>query len=359
MNNNKPKLRIKKKFIIVAILFLFVCFVLYTISLIFLPASSKNEDVTVIIPNNSSLKKISEILDENDLIRSKLMFTLYAKVTNNSNIYAATYKINKKMNLPEVLKVLKEGGVTGKEVKITFREGINMRGIADLISKNTGNSYDDVMEKVNDPEFLDKVIGKYWFLTNDIKDTKIYYALEGYLFPDTYEFGENQSVEEILIKMLDRTDEIFSKYKKEFTSSKYSVHKLVTLASITQSEGYNTDDFKNIASVFYNRINADMPLGSCVTSYYGVKKDMTDPLTQKDIDAKNDYNTRGDNPTSFPVGPISNPGELALYAVLKPKNTKYYYFVSDSNNQLYFTKTLAEHEAMIKNLKNKGLWLEW
>ena len=102
-----------------------------------------------------------------------------------------------------------------------------------------------------------------------------------------------------------------------------------------------------------------MPLGSCVTSYYGVKKSMTDELLLSDINASNPYNTRGANPVKFPVGPISLPGTKAIKAVIFPIDTDYYFFVSDKNNKLYFTKTNTEHEKMISKLQNEGLWLEW
>lgn len=264
------------------------------------------------------------------------------------------------MNLDEIINTLNEGGYNENEISITFKEGINMRGIAKLIKENTSNSEDDVYKKLKDEKYLNSIIEKYWFLTDDIKNSKIYYSLEGYLFPDTYRFNSKDvTVEEIFNKMLDQMEKELNKYKKQIENSKYSVHELMTLASITQSEGYNEDDFKNIASVFYNRLKTGMALGSCITSYYGVKKDMTDELLQKDIDASNPYNTRGNNPVSFPVGPISMPGAKALDATLDPIETSYYFFVSDKNNKLYFTKTLNEHERMITKLQNEGLWLEW
>ena len=277
-----------------------------------------------------------------------------------SNVYAAKYYFSPSMNLDEIINTLNEGGYNENEISITFKEGINMRGIAKLIKENTSNSEDDVYKKLKDEKYLNSAIEKYWFLTDDIKNSKIYYSLEGYLFPDTYRFNSKDvSVEEIFNKMLDQMEKELNKYKKQIENSKYSIHELMTLASITQSEGYNEDDFKNIASVFYNRLKTGMALGSCVTSYYGVKKDMTDELLQKDIDASNPYNTRGNNPVSFPVGPISMPGAKALDATLDPIETSYYFFVSDKNNKLYFTKTLNEHERMITKLQNEGLWLEW
>ena len=159
--------------------------------------------------------------------------------------------------------------------------------------------------------------------------------------------------------MLDEMDKVLTKYKTDIEKNNLSIHKLLTLASITQSEGVNKEDFKTIASVFINRLNDNMPLGSCVTSYYGVKKSMEEELSLSDIDDDNPYNTRGDNPKLISVGPISNPGKDAIEAVLKPIKTDYYYFVSDKNNKVYFTKTFEEHEKTISKLQDEGLWLEW
>ena len=315
---------------------------------------------SIVIENGSTISDIAALLKKEGLIKDENFFKLYVKLKKVSNVYAAKYYFSPSMNLDEIINTLNEGGYNENEISITFKEGINMRGIAKLIKENTSNSEDDVYKKLKDEKYLNSVIEKYWFLTDDIKNSKIYYSLEGYLFPDTYRFNSKDvTVEEIFNKMLDQMEKELNKYKKQIENSKYSVHELMTLASITQSEGYNEDDFKNIASVFYNRLKTGMALGSCVTSYYGVKKDMTDELLQKDIDASNPYNTRGNNPVKMPIGPISMPGAKALDATLDPIETSYYFFVSDKNNKLYFTKTLNEHERMITKLQNEGLWLEW
>lgn len=126
-----------------------------------------------------------------------------------------------------------------------------MRGIAKLIKENTSNSEDDVYKKLKDEKYLNSIIEKYWFLTDDIKNSKIYYSLEGYLFPDTYRFNSKDvTVEEIFNKMLDQMEKELNKYKKQIENSKYSVHELITLASITQSEGYNEDDLKILPVYF-------------------------------------------------------------------------------------------------------------
>ena len=345
---------------LVAILLIGIATLLGTYCYFKSPVSNDKKEVSIVIENGSTISDIATLLKKEGLIKNENFFKLYVKLKKVSNVYAAKYYFSPSMNLDEIINTLNEGGYNENEISITFKEGINMRGIAKLIKENTSNSEDDVYKKLKDEKYLNSIIEKYWFLTDDIKNSKIYYSLEGYLFPDTYRFNSKDvTVEEIFNKMLDQMEKELNKYKKQIENSKYSVHELITLASITQSEGYNEDDFKNIASVFYNRLKTGMALGSCITSYYGVKKDMTDELLQKDIDASNPYNTRGNNPVSFPVGPISMPGAKALDATLDPIETSYYFFVSDKNNKLYFTKTLNEHERMITKLQNEGLWLEW
>lgn len=356
--------KLKKKFkiilVLVAILLIGIATLLGTYCYFKSPVSNDKKEVSIVIENGSTISDIATLLKKEGLIKNENFFKLYVKQKKVSNVYAAKYYFSPSMNLDEIINTLNEGGYNENEISITFKEGINMRGIAKLIKENTSNSEDDVYKKLKDEKYLNSIIEKYWFLTDDIKNSKIYYSLEGYLFPDTYRFNSKDvTVEEIFNKMLDQMEKELNKYKKQIENSKYSVHELITLASITQSEGYNEDDFKNIASVFYNRLKTGMALGSCITSYYGVKKDMTDELLQKDIDASNPYNTRGNNPVSFPVGPISMPGAKALDATLNPIETSYYFFVSDKNNKLYFTKTLNEHERMITKLQNEGLWLEW
>ena len=345
--------KLKKKFkimlVIVAILLIGIATLLGTFCYFKSPVSNDKKEVSVVIESGSTISDIATLLKKEGLIKNEAFFKLYVKLKNVSNVYAAKYYFSPSMNLDKIINTLKKGGVNENEISITFKEGINIRNIAKLIKENTSNSEEDVYKTLKDEKYLNSIIEKYWFLTNDIKNSKIYYSLEGYLFPDTYRFNNKDvSVEEIFNKMLDQIEK-----------SKYSIHELMTLASVVQSEGYNEEDFKNIASVFYNRLKTGIPLESCVTSYYGVKKDMTDELLQKDINAENPYNTRGNNPVKMPIGPISMPGTTALDATFNPIETSYYFFVSDKNNKLYFTKTLNEHEKIIKKLQNEGLWLEW
>lgn len=357
--------KLSKKFKRLLLIIVIILIITFFLSFLFIfintrPVSSNSDKKEILIPSGSSLYDIANILKENDIIRNENFFVYYLKLKKETNIYAAKYVLSSDMKLSEVVKTLSKGGTNPDEKVITFKEGITIRKVAEIISKNTNNTYDEVMNVMTDKEYIKTLIDKYYFLDEIILSDDIYYPLEGYLYPETYSIkNKDITVQEIIEMMLNEEEKVLSKYKKEINKSSMSIHEILTLASVVQAEGRTADDFKNIASVFYNRIDSNMPLGSCVTSYYGVKKDMTEELYQKDIDAKNSYNTRGDNPRLVPVGPISAPGEDALIAVLKPINTDYYYFVSDVNNKLYFTKTFSEHEAMVSKLQSEGLWLEW
>ena len=357
----KIKMRKKAIFVILSFLFLLCLTIIISLGFYFTSSVSKDDNLkNIIVEQGYTSSDVAKILKENNIIKSELMFKLFLKIKKVDNIYAASYYMSESMNLNEVIDTLIDGGHNVNEIAITFREGINMMEIARIIEKNTNNTKDDVYKLLKDSKYIDSLIENYWFLTDSIKNKDIYYPLEGYLFPDTYFFsGEDVEVSLIFKSMLDQMEVVLNKYQDKIKNSNYDIHTLMTLASITQSEGVNEDDFKNIASVFYNRLKDNTPLGSCVTSYYGVQKSMTEELFMSDINSNNSYNTRGNNPKIISVGPISNPGLKALDAVFNPVKTSYYYFVSDKNRKLYFTKTLSEHEKMISKLQNEGLWYEW
>ncbi|MEG2351670.1 MAG: endolytic transglycosylase MltG, partial [Bacilli bacterium] len=169
------------------------------------------------------------------------------------------------------------------------------------------------------------------------------------------------SVEKIFEIMLDQSNKEFSKYKSLFDASSYSVHEIVTLASIIESEGIYKTDRKMISGVFYNRLNAGMALGSDVTTYYAFKVDMSErDLTKVEINTYNPYNTRGPQMSGkLPVGPISNFGATSLEAALNPTTNDYYYFVADKSGKTHFTKTYDEHLKVIADLKASGNWYTW
>ena len=160
--------------------------------------------------------------------------------------------------------------------------------------------------------------------------------------------------------MLDEMELKLAPYKEQLLASPNSVHQYLTMASIVEQEANDEESRKGVAQVFYNRLNATMSLGSDVTTYYGLKLDMSErDLTTKEIMAANAYNTRSTALIGkLPVGPIGTISLESLEAALYGDSSKvgYYYFVADKNGKVYFTTSEKEHNAKIKELKEQGLW---
>ena len=326
-------------------------------------AGTSNSDTKKIVNiEEGTINDIAKTLKDNNLIKNVSIFKVYIKLTNKSNLKAGTYELSENMGVEKIVKILEKGTkYNPNEISITFKEGINIRKIATLISENTNNSYDDVIKKASDETFINTLIDKYWFLTEDIKNKNIYYSLEGYLFPDTYRFNNREvTTEEIFTKMLDEMDKKLSKYKDAINKSDLSVHEIITLASIVELEGAKATDRKGVAGVFYNRLasSAYPTLGSDATTYYASKiDDWSYSLTYKELnDCKNKYNTRCSSNTGLPIGPICNPGIESIEATINPDKHEYYYFVADCNGKVYLTKNSTEHNNIINKLKKEDNW---
>lgn len=327
------------------------------------PVSKSSELKEIEIAAGETYLSISSKLKENNLIRSEFFYKLYVKLMKPNNLEKGKYSLSENMGVEGILDVLENGSDTNTDViSITFIEGKNMRYIANLIEKNTNNTEEDVYNLLQDTNYLDSLINKYWFLTNEIKDQNIYYSLEGYLFPDTYQFRDKDvTVEEIFETLLDELDTKLKPYKTEIQNSPYSVHQLLTLASIVELEGVNKADRFDVAGVFYNRLNDGWSLGSDVTTYYAARVDMSErDLYKTEIDECNYYNTRHICMAGkLPISPICNPSIESIEAVINPKSHNYYFFVADKNKKTYFTTTNAEHLNTIATLKSQGLWYEY
>ena len=327
------------------------------------PVNKDNNKAEIVeIEQGTRTEGIINLLKEKKLIRSSLATKIYIKLNKVKNLQAGKYELNQSMPLSEILKKISSGEIFDESVKITFKEGKNMRWIAKTIAEKTNNTEEDVFNLLKDETYIDSLIQKYWFLSNTIKDQNIYYALEGYLYPDTYKFeNANVSVKTIFNIILNNTDKVLSDYKQEIENKKISVHNLLTIASIIELEGKDSDSRAGISSVIYNRLKSNMSLGSDVTTYYAMQVDMGERnLYSSELKTSNPYNTRGPNMNGkLPIGPIANPSEESIKAALNPSQTNYLYFVADSNGKIYFAKTYQEHQNIIKELQKQGLWYEY
>lgn len=353
IKNMKKQYKIIAICLILLFILLLTPFIWYNSSLNAI--SNDNIPVEVTIEIGSGSNTIATVLEQNNVIRSKLAFKLYIKLNNIEGLQAGNYELNKNMNVKEIIEILKTGKVMKEQINITFIEGKNMRWIANKIANTTNNTEQDVYNLLQDSTYIDSLINEYWFISASIKSKDIYYPLEGYLFPDTYSFnGKDVTVKDIFKAMLDKMDNVLT----ECNAKNKNIHDILTLASIVELEGVDSTSRKTIANVFYNRLDANMSLGSDVTTYYAYKVDMGErDLTTTELYTYNPYNTRG--PQMFgklPVGPIASPSKSSIEAVINPDNTSYLYFVADKNGKVYFANTLAEHQNIVSDLKSKNLW---
>ena len=328
------------------------------------PVNKKNQEtIEIEIPLGSGSSQIATILKENKIIKSELAFKIYVKMNNISDFKAGNYYLKQNMNLKEITATLQTGIMYDpNQINITYIEGKNIRWLANEIEKTTNNSKEDVFYLLKDEEYINSLIERYWFITNEIKNEDIYYPLEGYLFPDTYALeNKDTTVQEIFEKMLDRMEDILSNYREEIESSKYTVKEILTIASIIETEALNNAGREDVSSVIYNRLNLGMAIQSDVTTYYAVQVEMGErDLYQSELDTYNPYNTRGPNMGGkLPIGPISSVSKNSIEAALNPSDTNYIFFVADKNGKLYFSKTNEEHNQIINNLKKDGLWFEY
>lgn len=305
--------------------------------------SKDSFEVKITIPKESAYLSISNLLKENNLIRSESFYKIYIKIFKPNNLKAGIYTLNRNMNVKEIVDTL-EGNVKSEEITITIPEGKHIEEVAEIISSKINMSKEDIMLYWQNEEVLNSLIDKYWFLTDVIKKEGIRYSLEGYFFPDTYSILKESKIEDITYKMLDKMDEVLSKYKEEISNSKFNVHEILTLASIVEHEAILDSDRPMIAGVFINRLDKSMKLQSCATVGYAINEWKLS-YDYSDLQTDSPYNTYFYE--GLPIGPGNMPGELSIEAVLRPTKHDYYYFLANVNDKdskkTYYSKTYSEH----------------
>ncbi|MEA4853587.1 MAG: endolytic transglycosylase MltG [Christensenella sp.] len=312
--------------------------------------------VEITIEKGSSLNTISEVLYENGLIQNKQVFKLYVDFSDmSSKLKAGTYELSKNMDFDDIIYALQKGQGTAATARVKFMEGVSATNYANTlvesgILKNTTDYMNIVTtgEGFEEYDFVRAAIDK-----NNASVGKRIYLLEGYVFPDTYEFYTNASAKDVIKKQLDRFEEIFTdEYRARAEELGMSVDEVVTLASIIEKEA-KTADFKKVSAVFHNRLDSeDMRLDSDATIAYAAGVQKLDVSEYLDMDSP--YNTRLYR--GLPPGPICNPGKAAIEAALYPDedyNDYYYFTLKDpETGELVFSKTLEEHNAQVEKYQH-------
>ncbi|MEZ0535634.1 endolytic transglycosylase MltG [Caldicellulosiruptoraceae bacterium PP1] len=329
--------KIKKKKLMYLFCFTLLIFFFSIIYFYFL--SNRNTINTYIeIPQDTSAKKVAQILEDKGIIKNKYIFLLYLKF-NKYKIAAGKYYLSNKMSLKKICEELQKGIVYKKTIKFTIPEGFTVIDIAKRLDMLGIVKKEDFINEIKkgDIDFKYKFIGK-----------NVLYPYEGYLFPDTYEVYPNTSAKDIIIMMLNRFTQVYESIK-QFKKTNLDLKSTVILASIVEKEAKYDSERSLIAGVFLNRLNKNIKLESCATVEYLLPKHK-EVLTYNDLKIDSYYNTYKYN--GLPPSAISNPGKKSLLSALNPQKTDYLYFVLKKNGYHHFSKTYKEHLEFQK--QNEG-----
>lgn len=305
--------------------------------------ADSEEEITVEIPIGSSSSTIGAILEENGIIKDGKIFRFYVKFKNESDFQAGEYTFTPSMTFDEIIESLKNGRVILDAVHtITIPEGLTIDQIADIYSKRFDFTKEEFLETVNDRSYIKELMNRYPdLLSDEILDPDIRTPLEGYLFASTYDFYvESPTIQSIVEGMLDQTQKVVSKYMPAIEESDFNVHEAITFASLVERETASEEQRKQISGVFYNRMDAEMPLQTDPTVLYALGEH-NEVVTYEDLEVDSPYNTY--KITDLPIGPISNFAENSLSAVVEPAKTDYIYFLHDKKGNIYYAETYKEH----------------
>lgn len=316
------------------------------------PLNSKDDDLVQIeIPIGSSSKDIGQILEKNHVIKSGLVFSYYVKMNNRSDFQAGFYQMAPNMTLDEISESLENGGtdepVSLADAKLTIPEGYTVAQIAKLVADNTDITEDDFLVLMKNDDYFNALVDKYPELLTSAKEAKdVRYKLEGYLYPATYYYYQDMSLEDLVTQMVDKTNQVMTPFYETIKQKNLTVQQVLTLASLVEKEGLTEEDRRKISQVFFNRLAIEMPLQSDISILYA-KDEHKVHLSEKDTLVDSPYNlyvNKGTGP-----GPFNNPSEQAIKAVLNPDPIDDLYFLADvSTGKVYYAKTYDEHLAYKK-----------
>jgi len=326
--------------ILISVLVVFFIFLLATAvffyldisSFIKLPAKSGSVEKVFTIQSGQSLKVIAKNLEKESFISNKTYFKLFARLQKaGKKLQAGEYLLSASKSPEQILEILVKGKV--KLYKITLPEGLNLKEIAALVEKA------DLCIKTN---FENLCHDRAFIISLGMKST----SLEGYLFPDTYFFPKHTTCETIITTMVHHFKNIFTE-KWDFRAKEigFSVHEIVTLASIIEKETGDAKERPLISSVFHNRLKKNMRLESDPTVIYGIKN-FDGNIKRKHLKTLTPYNTY--QIKGLPPGPIANPGALSLQAALYPAQSEYLFFVSKKDTTHKFSKTIQAHNRAVQ-----------
>ena len=296
------------------------------------PVSAEQVKQVIIVEPGQKFKSLSRILHQKGVISHPAKFRFFSRIKGyDKHIKAGEYVLSSDMTPKKILEILVMGKV--RLHRVTIPEGHNLRQVAQAVSRaGLGNQADFFNAATNADLVRSKGIDAQTF--------------EGYLFPDTYYFTKNATPEKIISSMVKRFWSVFkAEWKDRAQTLGFTIHQVVTLASIIEKETGAAVERPIISSVFHNRLKRGIRLESDPTVIYGIEN-FNGNITRRDLEEDTLYNTY--RIKGLPPGPIANAGIKAIEAALYPADTRFLYFVSKKDNTHQFTTNLKDHNRAVQ-----------
>lgn len=318
-------------------------FLLFIITDIYLPKNALSEkQVVFTIEKGEGSREIALNLQDQGLVRWSSDFRIYVATKGiSSQLQAGSYLLSYSMNVPEIVDKFVSGDVLS--VTLVAPEGYSIKDIEAGLLESGNKEYDISRLKASD------FSSRFGFLKSAPKEA----LLEGFLFPDTYQFSYEAEEEDVAKAMLENFDKKLSlSLRQAVEKQKKSIFDIVTMASLIEKEVRTKEDKAIVSGILWKRLSVNMPLQVDATILYLTEKDSSKVSTEETkIDSP--YNTY--KYAGLPIGPICNPGIESIEAAVYPKASAYWYYLSTPEGKTIFSRTLDEHNiAKYKYLKNNG-----
>ncbi|MBL7155417.1 MAG: endolytic transglycosylase MltG [Candidatus Portnoybacteria bacterium] len=291
---------------------------------IFTPLNSQSTEQSFTIEKGEGLREIAADLEKEGLIRNKIYFKYYVFCKGwAARLQAGQYTLSPSLNITQIAETIVKGKAASQEITITIPEGFTLKQIDARLTKAGLIEAGELLKQSQ---------------------------LEGYLFPDTYRFNQEATLDEIISKMRDNFDrKLDEDLRNEIAKQGKTLKEIIIMASLLEKEVATDQDRQIVSGIFWQRLKNSYPLESCATIAYilGIDKwrySMTDTKVESPY---NTYQNIGLLP-----GPICNPGLSAIEAAVYPEPSDYYFFLSKPDGQTVFSQTLEEHN------ENKAKYLQ-
>ena len=304
-------------------------------------------EVTVEVTSEDDLDSIAQKLKDAGLVEYKWFFKLFGKIDKaEEKIGIGSYQLNSNMDYVALITAMRNssGNLKAETVRVTIPEGYTVQQIIKLLASKGVNTEEALTEAAKSTKF------SYDFIDNDSTELS---RLEGYLFPDTYDFYLNEKPSSALNRLLQNFDKkMTAERMEEVEASKYSLKQIMIIASLIEKETDGTDQ-RNIASVIYNRLDGPGDKGGTYgmlqvdASLLYALPDHEGAITNADKQTDSKYNLY--KYAGLPPTPIANPGIAAIDAALDPAQTDYYYYALGKDGKHHFSTTLAEHNNFLNS----------